>query len=79
MRRLFARFVDDECGATAIEYAFIAGGISILIVTAVSGIGSGLSTKFADVSTSIESVGVRRPAPCRSHCSSRGRQGRAAI
>ena len=54
MRRLLARFVGDECGATAIEYAFIAGGISILIVTAVSGIGSGLSTKFADVSTSIK-------------------------
>jgi len=54
MRRLLARFVDDECGATAIEYAFIAGGISILIVTAVSGIGSALSTKFSDVSSSLK-------------------------
>jgi pilus assembly protein Flp/PilA len=54
MRRLLARFVDDECGATAIEYCMIAGGISILIVTAVNGIGSALSTKFTDVSTSIK-------------------------
>jgi pilus assembly protein Flp/PilA len=54
MRRLLARFVDDECGATAIEYAIIAGGISILIVTAVSGIGSTLSTKFDDVSSSLK-------------------------
>jgi pilus assembly protein Flp/PilA len=54
MRRLLARFVDDECGATAIEYAIIAGGLSILIVTAVSGIGSGLSTKFSDVSSSLK-------------------------
>jgi pilus assembly protein Flp/PilA len=54
MRRLLARFVDDECGATAIEYALIAGGISIVIVTAVNGVGSMLSTKFVDVSTSIK-------------------------
>lgn len=54
MRRLFARFVDDECGATAIEYCMIAGGISILIVTAVNGIGTGLSTKFNDISTSLK-------------------------
>jgi pilus assembly protein Flp/PilA len=54
MRRLFARFVDDECGATAIEYCMIAAGISIVIVTAVNGIGSALSAKFTDVSTSIK-------------------------
>ena len=54
MRRLLARFVDDECGATAIEYALIAGGISIVIVTAVNGVGSMLSTKFVDVSASIK-------------------------
>jgi pilus assembly protein Flp/PilA len=54
MRRLLARFVDDECGATAIEYCLIAAGISIVIVTAVNGIGSALSGKFNDVSTSIK-------------------------
>ena len=54
MRRLLARFVDDECGATAIEYCLIAAGISIVIVTAVNGIGTVLSGKFSDVSTSIK-------------------------
>ncbi|MBR1274707.1 Flp family type IVb pilin [Bradyrhizobium sp. AUGA SZCCT0283] len=54
MRRLLARFVDDECGATAIEYCLIAAGISIVIVTAVNGVGSMLSTKFVDVSASIK-------------------------
>ena len=54
MRRLFARFVDDECGATAIEYCIIAAGISIVIVTAVNGVGSALSTKFSDVGASIK-------------------------
>jgi pilus assembly protein Flp/PilA len=54
MRRLLARFVDDECGATAIEYALIAGGISIVIVTAVNGVGTALSAKFVEVGTSIK-------------------------
>jgi pilus assembly protein Flp/PilA len=54
MRRLFARFVADESGATAIEYALIAAGISIVIVTAVNGMGSALSAKFVEVSASIK-------------------------
>jgi pilus assembly protein Flp/PilA len=54
MRRLLARFVDDECGATAIEYCLIAAGLSIVIITAVNGIGSALNTKFTDVSSSIK-------------------------
>ncbi|WOH68401.1 Flp family type IVb pilin [Bradyrhizobium sp. BWA-3-5] len=54
MRRLLARFVDDECGATAIEYCLIAVGISIVIITAVNGVGSALNTKFVDIGTSIK-------------------------
>jgi pilus assembly protein Flp/PilA len=54
MRLLLTRFVDDECGATAIEYCLIAAGLSIVIVTAVNGIGSALNTKFTDVSSSLK-------------------------
>ena len=54
MSRLLARFVDDECGATAIEYALIAGGISIVIITAVNGVGLALSAKFVEVGRSIK-------------------------
>ena len=54
MRRLLERFVDDECGATAIEYCLIAAGISIVIVTAVNGIGTTLNTKFTDISSSLK-------------------------
>ena len=54
MRRLLERFVDDECGATAIEYCLIAAGISIVIVTAVNGIGTALNTKFNDISSSLK-------------------------
>ena len=54
MRRLLARFVDDECGATAIEYCLIAVGLSIVIVAGVNGIGSTLSTKSTEVSSSLK-------------------------
>jgi pilus assembly protein Flp/PilA len=35
MKTLFARFVRDESGATAIEYGLIAAGISVAIIAVV--------------------------------------------
>ena len=54
MRKLIAKFLADQSGATAIEYCIIAAGISIVIVTAVQGIGSGLNNKYASISTSLK-------------------------
>jgi pilus assembly protein Flp/PilA len=54
MRQLFSRFLADQAGATAIEYCLIAAGISIVIVTAVNGIGSTLSSKFTSVNSSLK-------------------------
>jgi len=54
MRRLIAEFLRNESGATAIEYCLIAVGLSIVIVVAVTGIGSGLNDKFTSVNTSIK-------------------------
>lgn len=54
MRQLVKKFFNDESGATAIEYGLIATGISIVIVTVVNNIGTAMSTKFADVSTSLK-------------------------
>lgn len=46
MTNLVARFVKDESGATAIEYALIAAGIACAIIVAVNGLGTQLSTVF---------------------------------
>jgi pilus assembly protein Flp/PilA len=54
MRRLLKNFFQDQSGATAIEYCLIAMGISIVIVGAVNGVGTALSTKFGTVSTSLK-------------------------
>ncbi|MGH6715202.1 MAG: Flp family type IVb pilin [Bradyrhizobium sp.] len=54
MRRQLSQFLADQSGATAIEYALIAAGISIVIVTVVNGIGTEVNAKFAAVSTSLK-------------------------
>jgi pilus assembly protein Flp/PilA len=53
MRQLFSKFLGDQSGATAIEYCLIAVGISIVIITAVNGLGSNLNGIFTSVSTSL--------------------------
>lgn len=42
MKNLFARFVSDESGATAIEYGLIAAGIAVVIIAAVQLAGTNL-------------------------------------
>ena len=54
MQQLISRFLSDESGATAIEYCLIAAGLSIVIITAVNGIGSTLNTRFTSVNTSLK-------------------------
>jgi pilus assembly protein Flp/PilA len=47
--RLGARFLREESGATAIEYAIIAGTVSIAIVTAVTAVGTSVNGMFTKV------------------------------
>ena len=52
--QMFARFVRDESGATAIEYGLIAALIAVVIIGAVTAVGTKLSTTFTTVSTSLK-------------------------
>jgi pilus assembly protein Flp/PilA len=54
MKRIIAKFLADESGATAIEYGLIAAGISIAIIVVVNGLGSNLNTKFDSINTSLK-------------------------
>jgi pilus assembly protein Flp/PilA len=54
MLQLLSRFLRDQSGATAIEYCLLAAGISIVIITAVNGIGTSLNTKFTSVNSSLK-------------------------
>jgi pilus assembly protein Flp/PilA len=54
MTKLFARFLNDESAATAIEYGLIAAGISLAIIAVVNGLGTNLNTKFTDINNSLK-------------------------
>ncbi len=53
MKVFLSRFSRDESGATAIEYGLIAGLIAVVIITAVTTLGTSLSAKFAQISGNL--------------------------
>ena len=53
MSNLFSRFVRDESGATAIEYGLIAALIAVVIITALTSVGTSLSAKFNSIATTL--------------------------
>ena len=53
---LFAMFLNDESGATAIEYGLIAAGISVAIITVVQGLGTQLKTTFTSITTALSAA-----------------------
>jgi pilus assembly protein Flp/PilA len=54
MSHLLSRFVRDESGATAIEYGLIAALIAVVIIGALTAIGSNLTTTFSSVASSLK-------------------------
>ena len=53
MSKFITRFVKDESGATAIEYGLIVALIAVVIITAVTTVGTKLNTSFTTVGSSI--------------------------
>lgn len=53
MSKLFARFVKDESGATAIEYGLIAALIAVAIIGGASALGTKLDSTFSGISSKI--------------------------
>ena len=56
MLRFFRKLRKDENGATAIEYGLIAGLISVVIITAVTLVGSKLEAVFNEIGTTLDSA-----------------------
>jgi pilus assembly protein Flp/PilA len=54
MKTLIQRFLNDDSGATAIEYGLIAAGISVAIIAAVNSLGTNLTTTFTSISTQLK-------------------------
>jgi pilus assembly protein Flp/PilA len=54
MAQVLRRFLDDDRGATAIEYGLIAAGIAVAIIVTVQALGTQLETTFSSVSSSLK-------------------------
>jgi pilus assembly protein Flp/PilA len=53
MKALVSRFITNESGVTAIEYGLIAALIAVIIIGAVSTVGTSLSGTFSTVASSL--------------------------
>jgi pilus assembly protein Flp/PilA len=54
MTKFVSRFLKDESGATAIEYGLIAALIAVVIITAVTTVGTNLKGQFNNVASAIK-------------------------
>ncbi len=53
MTNVFARFVKDESGATAIEYGLIAALVAVICITGLTTLGTKLTALFSGVAAKL--------------------------
>lgn len=56
MRRRLAAFATDESGATAIEYGLIAAFVALVIIGAISAVGTDVGGMFQSVSDKVDAA-----------------------
>jgi pilus assembly protein Flp/PilA len=52
--KLLLAFLRNQSAATAIEYAMLAAGVAAVIVAAVTGLGSSVSSEYSSVSAALK-------------------------
>ncbi|PZF78719.1 Flp family type IVb pilin [Aestuariivirga litoralis] len=53
---ILARYLREESGATAIEYALLAGLIALVIITAVTQLGTRVNEIFGDIKSGLSGI-----------------------
>ncbi len=56
MSKFVTQFLNDESGATAIEYGLIVALIAVVIIGAVGAIGGTMKSKFQEVDTEMNAA-----------------------
>jgi len=54
MKKLIANFLNDDSGATAIEYGLIAAGIALAILTAINTVSTNINSKLTSINTYLQ-------------------------
>ena len=53
MRSTFTRLFSAEAGVTAVEYGLLVGLIAIVVIVALSALGTAISTTFSTIALSL--------------------------
>jgi Flp pilus assembly pilin Flp len=56
MKNLFSRFVHEDQGQDLIEYALLAGFISLVAVVAITNVGKGVNTVYENINTKVGTI-----------------------
>ncbi len=56
MKELFKRFAQDDSGQDLIEYALLAGFISLVAVAAITTVGTGINTVYGNLNTQVAAI-----------------------
>jgi pilus assembly protein Flp/PilA len=56
MKALLKRFVREEAGQDLIEYALLAGFISLVAVVAITNVGTGVNRVYNGINTQVSSI-----------------------
>ena len=56
MKTLFSRFLRDDRGQDLIEYALLAGFISLVAVLAITNVGTGVNKVYDNINTQVNTI-----------------------
>ena len=56
MQKLVTRYINEESGATAIEYGLIAALIGVAIIVGATTLGTELNDKFNEIAVAVNSA-----------------------
>ena len=56
MKNLVIRFVRDDQGQDLIEYALLAGFISLVAVTAITNVGTGVNKVYGNINSQVAAI-----------------------
>jgi len=57
MQNLIKNFVNDESGATAIEYGLIAALIAVAMIAGATSLGGKINGKFTEIGATLDTAG----------------------
>jgi len=56
MKNLFSKFVREESGQDLIEYALLAGFISLVAVVAITNVGTGVNAVYTNIDGQVKKI-----------------------